>query len=124
LGVWKHTPIFALSINNLNLSVMGYRWKPNASQRAAYREKMIERDSLPINNSGKAIREGCWVKYYSVNKGCIVEGYVINSSYGADKGQHTFTIDWNGDKVLVKGRNLYPNIIEHRQGEISLQDSV
>ena len=103
---------------------MGYRWKPNASQKRAYREKMLERETLPIlTHHHRPIREGCWVKYYSTNKGCIVEGNVINSSYGADKGQHTFTIDWNNEKVLVKGRNLYPNILEHKQGEISLNDT-
>lgn len=103
---------------------MGYRWKPNASQKAEYRKKMLERESLPIlTHHHRAIRKGCFVKYYSTNKGCIVEGYVINSSYGVEKGQHTFTIDFGGEKILVKGRNLYPNILEHIQGEISLKES-
>lgn len=102
---------------------MGYRWKPNATQRKLYHKKMLERDTLPIIITNKAIRVGCWVKFYSTNHGCVVEGDVIKSSYGSNKGQHTFTIDWNGQKLLVKGRNLYPNIIEHKQGEISIKES-
>ena len=46
---------------------MGYKWKPNAAQRAAYREKMQERETLPIINSSGPIRVGCYVKYYSTN---------------------------------------------------------
>ena len=100
---------------------MGYRWKPNASQRAAYREKMQARELLDIKpTSNGAIRTGCKLKFYSVNKGEVIEGEVIKHSYGAEKGQHTFTIlCTNGNKLLVKGRNLYTNLIEHIQGEES-----
>ena len=97
-----------------------YRWKPNASQRAAYRDKCIERESLPVFTTCNAIREGCYVEYYSLNKGEIISGTVVNSSYGADRGQHTFTIDTGCDKIMVKGRNIYPNIIKHIQGAESL----
>ena len=103
---------------------MGYRWKPNKAQKEAYKQKMQERDSLPIIRSNGAIREGCYVEFYSTLKGEVIKGNVINSSYGADKGQHTFTIDNNGDKLLVKGRNLYPNLLKHIQGEISKQESL
>jgi hypothetical protein len=96
--------------------MMGYRWKPNAAQKAAYIEKCKEKESIGVHTTHAAIREGCYVKFYSMNKGRIIAGHVINSSYGSDKGQHTFTIDENGEKILVKGRNLYPNIIEHIQG--------
>ncbi len=64
------------------------------------------------------------LNFYSTRKGEIIKGNVINSSYGADKGTHTFTIDNKGDKVLVKGRNLYPNLLKHTQGEISKQESL
>lgn len=37
-----------------------------------------------------------------------VEGEIINDSYGQDKQQHTFTILLTqGEKLLIKGRNLY-----------------
>ena len=102
---------------------MGYRWKPNASQRAEYAAKCREKEEATANvrlGTHAAIRVGCRVKYYSLNKGSIIEGEVINSSYGTDKGQHTFTIlTETGEKIMVKGRNLYPNIIEHIQGEES-----
>jgi len=98
---------------------MGYRWKPNASQRAAYRTKCEERESIGVTTTSYAIRTGCYVEFYSLNKGEVIKGFVINSSYGADKGQHTFTIDNEGEKLLVKGRNLYPNITKHVQGEES-----
>jgi hypothetical protein len=98
---------------------MGYKWKPNASQRAAYAEKCRERENLPVFTTRHAIRHGCYIEYYSMNKGEIIKGIVVNSSYGADRGQHTFTIDTGTEKILVKGRNLYPNIIKHIQGEES-----
>lgn len=41
-------------------------------------------------------------------------GKVVKHSYGAKTGQHTFTIMLDsGGKKLVKGRNLYPNLIDH-----------
>ena len=101
---------------------MRYKWKPNASQRAAYKEKCIEKESIGVKTTNHAIRNGCKLKYYSMNRGEIIEGIVINNSYGIDKNQHTFTILTNTDeKILVKGRNLYPNIIEHIQGDDSKQ---
>lgn len=102
---------------------MSYKWKPNKAQKEAYKQKMQERDLLPIIKSSKAIREGCEVEFYSTNKGTIIKGKVINSSYGKDKNQHTFTIDDNGKKLLVKGRNLYPNLLQHIQGDISKKES-
>ena len=95
------------------------RWKPNASQRAAYREKCLVKESLTVRTTNHAIRIGCVISYYSMNKGEIISGVVINSSYGAEKNQHTFTIDTGNGIILVKGRNLYPNIISHVQGEES-----
>ncbi len=106
---------------------MGYRWKPNAAQKREYAAKCRERESIAQTTrmgTHAAIRVGCYVKYYSLNKGEIIEGTVITSSYGEDKGQHTFNIKTNlGETIMVKGRNLYPNIIEHLQGEISKQQS-
>lgn len=103
---------------------MGYRWKPSASQRAEYAAKCRERDLVGTHTTNAAIRVGCKVKYYSLNKGGIIEGKVVTSSYGADKGQHTFTIQTKlGEKIMVKGRNLYPNIIEHVQGQESINQS-
>lgn len=40
----------------------------------------------------------------------IIEGQIISDSYGKDKQQHTFTILLNnGEKTMIKGRNLYRN---------------
>ena len=52
---------------------------------------------------------------------------VLRHSYGAIKGQHTFTLEVieiieqldhrdahkKGDNFRIKGRNLYPNVIDH-----------
>lgn len=47
-------------------------------------------------------------------------GIVIKHSYGEKTGQHTFTILLdNQEKVLVKGRNLYPNLVKHIPDENS-----
>lgn len=91
---------------------MGYRWKPSKAEVEAYKEKLKEKESLPIFTTPHAIRKGCYIRYYNITHGKIIEGTVTNESYGSKKGQHTFTIDG----IKVKGRNLYPNIIEHVQG--------
>lgn len=47
-------------------------------------------------------------------------GKVVRHSYGSERGQHTFTVllsepeESAGKKTLVKGRNLYPNLVAHR----------
>ena len=42
-----------------------------------------------------------------------LSGTILRHSYGRT-GQHTFTIELkDGEKKLVKGRNLYPNIVSH-----------
>jgi len=41
-------------------------------------------------------------------------GMVVKHSYGAGTGQHTFTVLLDdGSKKMVKGRNLYPNLVDH-----------
>lgn len=98
---------------------MGYRWKPNASQKREYIERIKEKETLNTFTTNKAIRNGCFIKFYSLSKGRVIEGKVIKESYGEKTGQHTFTIEENDQKIIVKGRNLYPNLLEHIQGEIS-----
>lgn len=40
----------------------------------------------------------------------LIQGKIINDSYGRDKQQHTFTIELlDGSKMTIKGRNLYAN---------------
>lgn len=57
---------------------------------------------------------------------------VIRHSYGALKNQHTFTCVIEtvndpdflvGQKFLIKGRNLYPIVKNHKRGEESLSVS-
>ena len=104
---------------------MRYKWKPNASQKREYIEKMKEKESLNTFTTNKAIRNGCFLKFYNISKGRIIEGTVIKESYGEKTRQHTFTIqECNGNKIIVKGRNLYPNMLEHIQGETSKKVSI
>ena len=43
-----------------------------------------------------------------------LSGVVERHSYGADCGQHTFSVRLaDGTLKRVKGRNLYPNLIAH-----------
>ena len=73
-----------------------------------------------------AIRTGCKVEYVRVESEsyCVIKGVVVKHSYGSDRGQHTFTIqDASGAKYLVKGRNLYPRLLSHEQGEESVRHS-
>jgi hypothetical protein len=100
------------------------KWKPNSAEKAAYKQRLLEKGSLPIINSGKAIRTGCYLEYYSMRRGEIIKGTVIKHSYSA-KNQHTFTIlATDNEKIIVKGRNLYPNLLLHIQGEESIRDSI
>ena len=90
-----------------------------------------------------AIRQGCILKirkpYFSGSwrKPKFVGDVqmtveIVKHSYGAKKGQHTFTcyvveaaesdIDGAhgaGDTFLIKGRNLYPIVLEHKQSDES-----
>ena len=102
---------------------MGYRWKPSAADKAEYRAKIKEREKLPIVQPSGAIRKGCKVEYYSLNHGHVISGTVIKHSYGQLTNQHTFTIDSFGYKILVKGRNLYPNLLKHEPGNESIEQS-
>ena len=67
----------------------------------------------------------------------VIKVEVLKESYGAKAGQHTFTVivrrrykkgttyekRKTGEKFLIKGRNLYPNVCEHIQGEESKKAS-
>jgi hypothetical protein len=100
---------------------MGYRWKPTKAQKDEYKAKMKVRNSLPIINATKPIRTNCYVEFYSINQGDLIRGKVIRHSYGANKNQHTFSIQkLDGSLLLVKGRNLYPNLLKHIPGQESL----
>ena len=68
---------------------------------------------LPIFKGGSFFRGRCTSKPKYVGDQEF-SGVVVSHSYGEKTGQHTFTILLdNGEKKLVKGRNLYPNLIEH-----------
>jgi hypothetical protein len=98
-----------------------YKWKPTAAQKAAYIEAMQIKDTLSLGKSVGAIRTGCKLEFFHVASQKIIGGEVIKHSYGADRHQHTFTILLeSGEKLLIKGRNLYPNISKHVQGEESI----
>jgi hypothetical protein len=104
---------------------MRYKWKPTAAQKAEYKRKCQEKETLLTKGTIYPIRKGCFVEFYSMNSGKVISGEVTNSSYGQKTNQHTFTITTSeGDMVIVKGRNLYPNIIKHTQGEESKKQSM
>lgn len=100
---------------------MRYKWKPTRAQKEEYKRKLEEKSKLNIFTTQYPIRNGCKVKFYSMSKGEVIEGEVINHTYGKIKNQHTFTILSNNEKILVKGRNLYPNILSHIRGSESLK---
>lgn len=97
------------------------KWKPSKAQKQAYEEKMREAQELfDFTRSPYPIREGCVVKYVDKATNNIIVGEVIKSSYGHKTRQHTFTIlTIDNEKVLVKGRNIYDRLLEHRAGEIA-----
>lgn len=61
-------------------------------------------ERVPINRFGKL----AW-RFTSYD---VVRAKVVNDSYGAKKQQHTFTLRLrSGEKILIKGRNLYRFIV-------------
>lgn len=95
------------------------KWKPNASQRAEFRERMealkeavTERvpPEYSIPCSGDCVK-GDSIAFFHPNKASErMYGVITAESYGAEKQQHTFTIELlHGGKTMIKGRNLYDN---------------
>lgn len=97
---------------------MGYRWKPSAAQKAAYRERClaieeakstIVEDGYDINCTGDCCT-GDEIKFFNPAKASKqLYGVIVSESYGQLKQQHTFTVVVDGEKQQIKGRNLYKN---------------
>lgn len=71
-----------------------------------------------------AIRIGCNVKWYSLAKNGVIEGTVTKSTYGGgtnwggeSRDLHFFTIQTKDGFLRVRGKNLYPYLLEHSPGE-------
>ena len=48
----------------------------------------------------------------------MVTARIVNDSYGQHKQQHTFTLETeHGEKILIKGRNLYRNKVYRKPWE-------
>lgn len=95
---------------------MGYKWKPSAAQRAAYAAAMREANSYDFIRSNGPIRTGDFVEFFDASVSSLVSGRIERHSYGADQGQHTFSVRLagSGELRLIKGRNLYPRLTEHK----------
>lgn len=94
---------------------MNYHWKPNASQRAAYAAAIRQAESYTFINARNPIRTGDSVEWFDVTSATLLSGVVTRHSYGAERTQHTFSIQLSIDSSLklVKGRNLYPRLTQH-----------
>lgn len=99
--------------------MFGRRWRPSKTQRMEYARRMAEAEErYDFIKSDHPIRTGCFVVWVDKASGEVMAGEVTHHSYGASKGQHTFTIALNtGGRKLVKGRNLYDRLIEHEPGD-------
>ena len=90
---------------------MGYKWKPSATQRAEYAQKM--RAVREFIKTPYAIRTGDTLTYVCINNEehcCVVERH----SYGYETNQHTFSLRTDsGELSLIKGRNLYCRLLAH-----------
>ena len=100
---------------------MSYRhvWKPNASQRKEYAERMRSIERANVSNNllpgyticctGDCCR-GDEVAFFNPGKSAErLYGVIISENYGKAKQQHTFTIDVGGERMFIKGRNFYKN---------------
>lgn len=94
---------------------MGYKWKPSAAQRAVYAAAMREAETYQFIRSNGPIRTGDLVEFFDPNASTLVRGQIERHSYGQDQGQHTFSVRLQGGELrLIKGRNLYPRLTEHK----------
>jgi len=97
----------------------GRRWKPNKADAKAYADKLAAAAEKYkyIKDTGP-IRKDSAISFYDPTLDKLVTGKVVKHSYGADKGQHTFTIlDDAGNKIMRKGRNIYPRVTMHKPGK-------
>lgn len=93
---------------------MGYKWKPSASQRAAFAAAHQAAKQHEYINSPHPIRTKDDVEFFDLTTESLRSGTVLRHSYGAEKGQHTFTLSLtDGSARLIKGRNLYPRLTKH-----------
>lgn len=92
---------------------MGYKWKPSAAQKAEYREKFAVAATHQFIASAHPIRTGDYVEFFDLATETVRRGTIKAHSYGADRGQHTFTVDCADGQRLIKGRNLYPRLLAH-----------
>jgi len=102
---------------------MAYKWKPNAAQRQAYHEKMVaienaksisSNDGYTINCTGDCCK-GDEITFFNAAKSSEkLFGRIIAESYGAEKQQHTFTIEVDAEPMKIKGRNLYKNGVNRK----------
>jgi hypothetical protein len=102
------------------------RWQPTKAEKRAYAERMrsIEaakdeplKDGYTICCTGDCVT-GDEIAFFNAGKTeKRLYGTIVNDSYGAEKQQHTFTIelDDSPEKTLIKGRNLYKNGVYRKQ---------
>ena len=90
------------------------RWQPSDEERELYGAKIkFARATFKFIKSKGPIKEGCYVKYFNVPKGFLIDGEVTEIEMV--NNQKTFTIE----DVRIRGRNLYKWIVEHRPGKKS-----
>lgn len=97
------------------------RWAPSASQRKTYGERMrtIEAklsepapEGYDINCTGDCVIGDEVTFFHGAKASERFFGIIRKESYGAEKQQHTFTIELgSGEMMLIKGRNLYKQAI-------------
>lgn len=110
--------VISKKVNQILKDLMGSDWKlrEDAIEKLAKLEKFNRK--YGINCTGDCVVGDKVIFWQAVFSGTYkkptfshysqVEGTIIKDSYGADKFQHTFTIELeNGSKMLIKGRNLY-----------------
>lgn len=107
---------------------MGFkrRWQPSASQRRKYAERMraieaAQTESAPEDYSIDCTGDCCngdEIAFFNAGKSDErLYGIIVNDSYGAAKQQHTFTIELlDGEKMMIKGRNLYKMGVLRKNG--------
>jgi hypothetical protein len=106
-------------------SNMKYKLSKTRSREFAIR---LEKECAKRNfiSAKGAIRTGCFIKWYSISQNQDLEGVVCKhrygggeNSWGESRNLHYFTVETGSKKVVVRGKNLYPYLLQHKKGEIT-----
>lgn len=91
-----------------------YKYQSSKYKIGVYKESLSIRNQFEFIQTHFPIRTNDEIEYFDFQTNTVIKATVKNHSYESIKGQHTFTLlKSDGIIRLIKGRNLYLNIVSH-----------